>query len=422
MMNQSVLQGAISLLALAAALGAPAAYAAGSEWQDDAWLKVSADGRGLRLAVSDDGVQWRSLDRVFIQPAPGLGAMRDPSLARGPDGLYRLVWSTGLKGGGVGYATSADLVNWSRQQLLAVPAAHGALAAPTVAYDEKAGNYLVAWSSGTGKARQTYVAATTDFLSFGKPRAARRGGAGPAVGGRQDGVLWAAPWFVKELESAGPGGSGVQPVPAPPPVLEGFTADPAIRVFGDTYYLYPTSDKPHWQTTDFSVWSSKNLVDWKKERMALDVVRDLKWGNIEAWAPDAVARNGKYYFYFCARHEIGVATADSPSGPFTDALGKPLLRKGSGIDSNTIDPYPFIDDDGQAYLYYGNGKLANVYKLNQDMVSVDGPPAAIALQDFREGIVVFKRAGKYYFMWSIDDARSPDSGSAGAWPIRRWDR
>ena len=62
---------------------------------------------------------------------------------------------------------------------------------------------------------------------------------------------------------------------APKPILDGFTADPAIRVFGDTYYVYPTSDKPNWNTTDFSVWSSKNLVDWKKEGMIFDVTKDL---------------------------------------------------------------------------------------------------------------------------------------------------
>lgn len=206
---------------------------------------------------------------------------------------------------------------------------------------------------------------------------------------------------------------------APKPILEGFTADPSIRVFGDTYYVYPTSDKTEWLTTDFSVWSSRNLVDWKKERMILDVAHDLKWANIRAWAPDCIERNGTYFFYFCADHKIGVATATTPAGPFVDALGGPLLDRKADprITSNTIDPYPFIDDDGQAYLYWGNssGKV-NVVRLKPDMITVDGPPVEFIIKgtsagrtvEFREGLVVFKRSGKYYFMWSVDDARSDD--------------
>lgn len=195
---------------------------------------------------------------------------------------------------------------------------------------------------------------------------------------------------------------------APAPALDGFTADPSIRVFGDTYYLYPTSDKPNWMTTDFSVWSSKDLLTWKKERMILDVSRDLAWANIKAWAPDAIKRNGTYYFYFSADHKIGVATATSPIGPFVDALGKPLLVRDATMTTNTIDPYPFIDDDGQAYIYWGNGDEANVSKLKPDMVTLDGAVHRIPMKDFREGVVVFKRQGTYYFMWSIDDARSPN--------------
>ena len=195
---------------------------------------------------------------------------------------------------------------------------------------------------------------------------------------------------------------------APAPALDGFTADPAIRVFGDTYYLYPTSDKPNWMTTDFSVWSSKDLLTWKKERMILDVSRGLAWANIKAWAPDAIERNGTYYFYFSADHKIGVATATAPIGPFVDALGKPLLVRDATMTTNTIDPYPFIDDDGQAYIYWGNGDEANVSKLKPDMVTLDGAVHRIPMMDFREGVVVFKRQGTYYFMWSIDDARSPN--------------
>ena len=196
----------------------------------------------------------------------------------------------------------------------------------------------------------------------------------------------------------------------PKPILDGFTADPAIRVFGDTYYVYPTSDKPNWMTTDFSVWSSKNLVDWKKEGMILDVTTQLKWAHIKAWAPDCIKRNGTYYFYFCAEGKIGVATAKTPVGPFKDALGRPLLDRKADhrLHTNPIDPYPLIDDDGQAWLYFGNGNLCQAFRLKPDMITLDGDPVDIPLKEFREGIVVFKRHGKYYFMWSIDDARSPN--------------
>lgn len=201
-----------------------------------------------------------------------------------------------------------------------------------------------------------------------------------------------------------PGAGGA----VPKPILDGFTADPTIRVFGDTYYVYPTSDKPNWLTTDFSVWSSKNLVDWKREGIVLDVAHDLTWANIKAWAPDCIERDGKYYFYFCADGKVGVGVADSPVGPFKDALGHPLLRRAGKIITNTIDPNVFIDDDGQAYLYFGNGSRAQVFKLKPDMVTLDGDPTTLTPKDFREGIWVFKRHGKYYFMWSIDDARSPN--------------
>jgi beta-xylosidase len=203
----------------------------------------------------------------------------------------------------------------------------------------------------------------------------------------------------------------------PKPILDGFRADPSIRVFGDTYYIYPTSDKPEWMTTDFSVWSSKNLVEWKNEGMILDVTNDLKWANIKAWAPDCIERNGTYYFYFCADHKIGVATSKSPTGPFVDALGKPLLDRKADprITSTTIDPWAFIDDDGQAYIYWANGP-GNVFKLKEDMITLDGDLVEFQIKgrssgeiiDIREAMIVFKRKGLYYFMWSVDDARSDD--------------
>lgn len=486
------------------------------------WLLTSfrGNGDGLHLSASDDGLQWKDLNKVFLKPSVGSGLMRDQHILRGPDGIYRLVWTTGWHDKGIGYASSNDLVNWSPQRYLPflekVKGTENAWA-PETFYDEATRQYLITWSSSiagrfsnTKSAdrmnNRTYYVTTRDFASFSEPKVlldpgfdhidttiakvggryiavfkegdkqkARRWGPihwavadaamgpyklmptplitaraeGPTllvrgdtvrlyvdfyankrygayethdwvtwtdvsdtvkvVDGQRHGTVFSTPaWLSNSLAAATAAPTAATPLAAPPPALQGFTADPSIRVFGDTYYLYPTSDKPFWQTTDFSVWTSKNLVDWHKEPKVLDVTTDLKWANIEAWAPDAIERNGTYYFYFCAQGNIGVATARSPLGPFKDALGKPLVAKGTGVHTNTIDPYPFIDDDGQAYLYYGNGDLGNVYKLKPDMITLDGPVHTIELKDHREAPVVFKRGGKYYFMWSIDDARSPD--------------
>jgi beta-xylosidase len=190
----------------------------------------------------------------------------------------------------------------------------------------------------------------------------------------------------------------------PKPILEGLTADPHANVFDDTYYVYPTSDKAEWQTTDFSCWSSKDLIHWKNEGMVLDVTKDLKWAKIRAWAPAMIRRDGKYFFYFCAEQQIGVATSDQPTGKFVDALDQPLIKPSKQYPGQAIDPFAFIDDDGQAYLYYGQGNLY-AYKLKPDMITLDGSPARMTPRGFNEGIFVIKRNGIYYFMWSQNDAR-----------------
>jgi len=190
----------------------------------------------------------------------------------------------------------------------------------------------------------------------------------------------------------------------PKPILDGYTADPHVVMYDGTYYVYPTSDKGQWQTTDFSVWSSTDLVNWKKDGMILDVTRELTWAMIEAWAPAAIRRDGKYYLYFAAQLKIGVAVSDSPTGHYVDPLGRPLVSPDRRYPGQAIDPFVFIDDDGQAYLYYGQGNLY-AYKLNADMISVDGPPVRMTPPHFNEGVFMFKRNGLYYFMWSQNDAR-----------------
>ncbi|WP_435613063.1 family 43 glycosylhydrolase [Streptomyces sp. bgisy159] len=208
------------------------------------------------------------------------------------------------------------------------------------------------------------------------------------------------------------------------PVLPGLNADPDVHYLDGEYWIYPTTDGfPGWSGTRFSAYSSKDLVHWKDHGVILDLGPDVSWADRNAWAPAIAERDGKYWFYFCAEQQIGVAVADSPAGPFEDALGRPLVAKGGPLPGQMIDPAVFTDDDGQAYLYWGNGH-AYVVPLGDDMVSYD--PAAvkdITPRGFREGSFVVKREGTYYFMWSEDDTRSEDyhvAYATGPSPLGPW--
>ncbi|MCE6997345.1 family 43 glycosylhydrolase [Saccharothrix sp. S26] len=200
----------------------------------------------------------------------------------------------------------------------------------------------------------------------------------------------------------------VRAVPMRSPVLPGFNADPNVVRFGDTYYIYATTDGfPGWSSSSFKVWSSKNLVDWTEHGTILDLGPDVSWAESRAWAPTAIEKDGKYYFYFSADQNIGVAVADSPLGPFTEPLGRPLVDKADYGNAQQIDPAVFTDDDGRSYLLWGNG-TPHVAQLNPDMVSLDKSTEKTpsGLKDFREGLFLNKRAGVYYLSWSIDDTRS----------------
>ncbi|MDH6612353.1 beta-xylosidase [Streptomyces sp. SAI-208] len=189
------------------------------------------------------------------------------------------------------------------------------------------------------------------------------------------------------------------------PVLPGLNADPNIVRFGDTFYLYPTTDGfEGWSGTQFKAYSSTDLVHWKDHGVVLDLGPDVAWADSRAWAPTIAEKDGKYYFYFCADANIGVAVSDSPTGPFKDALGQPLLKAGQ-FSGQMIDPAVFTDDDGQSYLYWGNGH-AYVAPLNADMTSVDLTKTKdITPSGYNEGSFVVKRSGTYYFMWSENDTR-----------------
>ncbi|MDQ0677618.1 beta-xylosidase [Arthrobacter pascens] len=210
------------------------------------------------------------------------------------------------------------------------------------------------------------------------------------------------------------------------PVLPGYTADPNIVVYGDTYYIYPTTDGiASWGSTKFSAYSSKNLVDWTDEGVVLDLA-NVSWTHSNAWAPTATSKDGKYYLYFTAGQSIGVAVADSPTGPFVDS-GAPLVDKAAYGGAQQIDPAVFTDDDGVSYLFWGNG-TARYVPLNADMVSYSAANVKTigGLTQFREGPFVHKRNSTYYMTYSIDDTRSENyrvgyataSSIAGPWTYK----
>ena len=202
------------------------------------------------------------------------------------------------------------------------------------------------------------------------------------------------------------------------PVLEGFYADPEILYAEKTgkYYLYPTTDGFHnWSGYYFKTFSSDNLVDWDDEGIILDLKKDVGWTDRNAWAPCIIEKRidgaYKYFYYFTAAQKIGVAYADDPTGPFVDK-GEPLIDwKPEGIDwGQEIDADAFTDPEtAKSYLYWGNGYMAAA-ELSDDMLSVKKETLKVLTPDdtYREGTYVFYRNGKYFFMWSEDDTRSPN--------------
>ena len=213
------------------------------------------------------------------------------------------------------------------------------------------------------------------------------------------------------------------------PVLDGFYADPDVLYSQKTgkFYIYPTTDGyPGWGGYKFNVFSSDDLTNWKDEGTILDLRSDqVTWANGNAWAPcieeKLIDGQYKYFFYFSGNpveggaKQIGVATADHPTGPFTD-LGKPMIVKSPTGHGQQIDGDVFTDPvSGKSYFYWGNGYMAGA-ELNDDMTSINEStikvmtPAGGSLSDyaFREAAYVFYRNGLYYFLWSVDDTGSPN--------------
>ncbi|NBE80200.1 family 43 glycosylhydrolase [Micromonospora sp. NEAU-HG-1] len=218
-----------------------------------------------------------------------------------------------------------------------------------------------------------------------------------------------------------------------------YTADPAPLVHSGRVYLYTGHDEDgstYFTMKEWRVWSSADMVNWTDHGSPLNV-GTFSWAKADAWAGQVIARNGKFYWYVPVTAKstnsmaIGVAVGDSPTGPFHDAIGRPLVANGE------IDPTVFIDDDGQAYLYWGNPNLWYV-KLNTDMISYSGSATKIPLTTagfgtrngnanrptlYEEGPWVYKRNGTYYNVFAAECCSefigySTATGPTGPWTYR----
>lgn len=198
---------------------------------------------------------------------------------------------------------------------------------------------------------------------------------------------------------------------ADPVVQTKFTADPAPMVSDGVVYLYTGHDEDdatHFLMRDWECYSSTDMVNWT-DHGPFASLKTFPWAKQDngAWAAQVIPRNGKFYFYaavFAPGSAIGVAVADKPTGPFVDAVGGPLIRR-----NNCIDPTVFIDDDGQAWLYWGNPELWYA-KLNKDMISTSGEiitdpsiakvPGQPDAFHYQEGPWAYKRNGHYYMAYA----------------------
>jgi hypothetical protein len=201
-----------------------------------------------------------------------------------------------------------------------------------------------------------------------------------------------------------------------PIIQTSFTADPAPLVFSNTVYLYTSHDEDdargftmynwmYYSTSDMANWTDHGIVGGVRVPYKTFAWAD---GN-NAWAPQCIERKGKFYLY-CplptkGRMAIGVAVADSPIGPFTDAIGKPLISRGNGGD---YDPTIFVDNDGQAYLYWGGNEPCYYVKLNEDMTSLAGEIQTASIDftgtprvaAYTEGPWLWREKNQYYLCWA----------------------
>ncbi len=190
------------------------------------------------------------------------------------------------------------------------------------------------------------------------------------------------------------------------PLVPGYFADPCIRKFGDTFYLYATPDG--WGTGEgpACIWTSKDFVNWTLHR--------TNWPETShKWAPSVTEVNGKYYMFSSVPCQTWVGVSDSPLGPWKNALAKggPLVVDQTPAGTITLDAEVFRDDDGSFYVPYGTWWTPTIQKYKSDLLTPDGDPIQYfnkpgtktpfgLIRDCMEAPYILKRNGIYYLMYS----------------------
>ncbi len=192
---------------------------------------------------------------------------------------------------------------------------------------------------------------------------------------------------------------------------DAFTADPSPMVHNGRLYVYVGQDEAKdgelFTMTGWRCYSTTDMKNWTSHGVIMTPT-DFSWGARDAWAAQVVERNGKFYLYVTVTgnnpyggRNVGVAVSDSPTGPFIDARGTPLIRDNmtnNGKVWDDIDPTVFIDDDGQAYMSWGN-PICYLVKLKANMTEIDGSISQITPPNYAEGPWLSKRKDLYYLTY-----------------------
>lgn len=201
-----------------------------------------------------------------------------------------------------------------------------------------------------------------------------------------------------------------------PVIRHKYTADAAAIVYKDKVYLYTGRDvappkENRYVMHEWLCFSTTDMKNWTEHPSPLNV-KAFKWAKDDAWASQVIEHKGKFYWYVAITHDsthrgkaIGVAVSDNPTGPFVDARGSAIITNDmttkAKISWDDIDPSVFIDDDGQAWLFWGNTTLHYV-KLKENMIEMDGDFKEIELPKFTEAPWVHKRNGWYYLSYAYE--------------------